>query len=363
MTPASAVPRPSRRPHLMPRSKILPLLRPVLSECLRAEANAGGPPLRPCSSAPAHRRRTGRARPFECRRLAEAFVHRTAGLAAIFTGDSPRARFLRPYGPTTLGRSVRSKTVVMILLAVVFGAMAIFAGPREIAWPEGSVPKGAFAKIDELLDGKTRRVALAALEENEPVLKAKVTGPGQRGSLAAVIQQGMKAVTVRVNDINGVAGFVLPGERVDVLLVRNLERTEAYSDVLLQNVKVLAVDQLADESSDKPALVKAVTVEVTTADAQKLTLAGSVGTLALALRSAGVADRENARRIGVEDLSRPPEAVQLPAVLASAPAAEGPRSRMVGVSRGMKRQEYSVPVYGGPARAETHTASTVPPKS
>src|SRR5215207_8190221 len=183
----------------------------------------------------------------------------------------------------------------MILLAVVFGAMAIFAGQRyldrqssrfrevqlvpkpaptetivvaalplkfgvevtrqhlrEIAWPEGSVPKGAFAEIDELLDGKTRRVALAALEENEPVLKAKVTGPGQRGSLAAVIQQGMKAVTVRVNDINGVAG-----ERVDVLLVRNLERTEAYSDVLLQNVKVLAVDQLADESSDKPALVKA----------------------------------------------------------------------------------------------------------
>ncbi len=55
--------------------------------------------------------------------------------------------------------------------------------------------------------------------------------------------------------------------------------------------------------------------------------------------------------------------MQLPAVLASAPAEEGPRSRMVGVSRGMKRQEYSVPVYGGPARAETHTASTVPPKS
>ena len=97
----------------------------------------------------------------------------------------------------------------------------------------------------------------------------------------------MKAVTVRVNDINGVAGFVLPGERVDVLLVRNLERSEAYADVLLQNVKVLAVDQLADESADKPALVKAVTVEVGTADAQKLTLAGTVGTLALTLRSAG----------------------------------------------------------------------------
>ena len=224
--------------------------------------------------------------------------------SAISTGSqagSARSSSCRKAAPT--------QTIVVAALPLKFGVEVTRQHLREIAWPEGSVPRGAFAKIDELLDGKTRRVALAALEENEPVLKAKVTGPGQRGSLAAVIQQGMKAVTVRVNDINGVAGFVLPGERVDVLLVRNLERTEAYSDVLLQNVKVLAVDQLADESSDKPALVKAVTV------------------------------------------------------FASAPAEEGPRSRMVGVSRGMKRQEYSVPVYGGPARPETHTASTVPPKS
>ena len=98
---------------------------------------------------------------------------------------------------------------------------------REIAWPEGALPKGSFAKIDEILDGRTRRVALASIEENEPILKPKITGPGQRGSLAAIIQPGMKAVTVRVNDINRVAGFVLPGERVDVLLVRNV-RSEAY---------------------------------------------------------------------------------------------------------------------------------------
>src|SRR3954463_13055964 len=97
MTPVSAVPRPSRRPHLMPPSKILPLLPPVLSECLRAEANAGGP--RVYGAPPGVRahggRRDGRSRPVECRTLAEAFVHRAAGLAAIFTGDSRRARFLR----------------------------------------------------------------------------------------------------------------------------------------------------------------------------------------------------------------------------------------------------------------------------
>src|SRR5215203_2520162 len=97
MTPAFAVPRPSRRPGLMPRATILPLLRPVLSESLRAEANTGRPPVHraPPGCASNGGRRDGRALPLECRALAEAFVHRAAGLAAIFTGDSLRARFLR----------------------------------------------------------------------------------------------------------------------------------------------------------------------------------------------------------------------------------------------------------------------------
>jgi pilus assembly protein CpaB len=288
------------------------------------------------------------------------------GAMAIFAGQKyleRQASRMQPIQVVAQQPEAPAQTIVVAAMPLKFGVEVSRQQLREIAWPAGKLPKGAFAKIDEVVDGKTRRVALAAFEENEPLLKAKVTGPGQRGSLAAVIQQGMKAVTVRVNDINGVAGFVLPGERVDVLLVRNLG-TEAWSDVLLQNVKVLAVDQLADESSDKPALVKAVTVEVATADAQKLALAGAVGTLALALRSAGVAEREDARRIAVEDLSRPAETPPLPvAAYASAPAEEAPRAAVVGVSRGMKRQEYSVPVHGAPRRVETHTASAARPKT
>jgi pilus assembly protein CpaB len=290
----------------------------------------------------------------------------TFGALAIFAGqkylDREASRFRnvqvveKPAMPT--------QTIVVAALPLRFGNDVTRQHLREIPWPEGAIPKGAFGRIDEIVDGRTRRVALAAIEPNEPILRTKVTGPGQRGSLSAVIEHGMKAVTVRVNDINGVAGFVLPGERVDVLLVRNVDRTEAYADVLLQNVKVLAVDQLADESADKPALVKAVTVEVSTGEAQKLALAGTVGTLALTLRSAGVADKETARRVNVEDLTRPAEPVQQPAaVFASAPAEEAPRTTMVGVSRGMKRQEYSVPLHTGPSRAETHTASTIRPRS
>jgi pilus assembly protein CpaB len=285
---------------------------------------------------------------------------------------------------------VRSKTLMMIVMAVVFGAAAIFAGQkwldrqssrlaamqpvarpvatqtivvaavpfkfgtelsrehlREIDWPAGSLPKGAFGTIGEILDGATRRVALAGVEENEPVLKVKVTGPGQRASLAAVIREGMKAVTVRVNDVAGVAGFVLPGERVDILLTRNVDRAESFADVLLQNVKVLAIDQSADERSDKPSIVKAVTLEVNTAQAQKLTLGATVGTLSLALRSAGVAEVENTRRIAVDDLSRPAGADVMPLPNASFTSLnDGGRSVSVGVTRAMKRQEYSVPVLG-----------------
>src|SRR5690606_23557009 len=102
-----------------------------------------------------------------------------------------------------------------------------------------------FSSIKELLAGGNR-VVLAPIEPNEPVLAAKLTGPGQRATLSALLQPGMKAVTVRVNDVEGVAGFILPGDRVDVLLTRRSDKSGS-TDVVLQNAPVLAIDQLADE--------------------------------------------------------------------------------------------------------------------
>ena len=166
----------------------------------------------------------------------------------------------------------------------------------EVEWPSKAIPKGAFKKISDVVNGKDRRVVLSSIEANEPVLGWKITGPGQRASLSALIAEGMKAVTIRVNDVLGVAGFVLPGEHVDIMLTRTEiqeagdqapVRKNAFTDVLLQNVRVLAVDQLADDRTEEPTPAKAVTIEVTTEQAQKLMLASSVGQLALALRSAG----------------------------------------------------------------------------
>ena len=119
------------------------------------------------------------------------------------------------------------------------------------------------------------------------MLAAKITGPGQRATLSAMLGDGMKAVTIRVNDVEGVAGFVLPGDRVDVVLTRTGEKNNAVNDVVIQNVRVLAIDQLADQRADKPSVVKAVTLEVDPTDGQKVALAATVGTLSLLLRKAG----------------------------------------------------------------------------
>jgi pilus assembly protein CpaB len=146
------------------------------------------------------------------------------------------------------------------------------------------------------------------------------------------LQDGMKAVTIRVNDVEGVAGFVLPGDRVDVMLTRQQDKIVAASDVVLQNVRVLAVDQIADERADKPSVAKAVTLEVEVASAQKLALAATVGTLSLALRKAGESTALNTRRITLSDLSKGKVSDE--------------RFSTVSVVRGGVRMEYSVPIEG-----------------
>jgi pilus assembly protein CpaB len=246
-------------------------------------------------------------------------------------------------------KPVSTATIVVVASPLRFGTELSPQHLREVPWPEGAIPKGSFSSVKEILDG-TKRAALVAMEENEPVLKAKITGPGQRASLAAIIDPGMKALTVRVNDVNGVAGFVLPGERVDILLTRNLDKNDSWADVLLQNIKVLAADQSADERSDKPSVVKAVTLEVSTAQAQKLTLASTVGSLSLALRAAGMAEVEATRRVSLSDLAREDAREELTPAAAPVtaqqpvPVSDARRTTTVSVARAMKRQEYSVPM-------------------
>ncbi len=208
---------------------------------------------------------------------------------------------------------------------------------KEVPWAATELPAGAFAKVEDVFKGNARRLAVSAIENNEPILEAKITGPGQKANLAAIIEDGKKATTVRVDDIVGVAGFILPGDRVDVLLTRKDGESNAVSDIILQNIKVLGIDQKADDRLDKPSVARAVTLEVSTQQAQRLTVAHNVGTLSLILRPVGEAAAEAPQRFSSSQLSLNDDKSNR---AARTPSGNTP----VNVIRSIKREEYSVPV-------------------
>jgi pilus assembly protein CpaB len=227
---------------------------------------------------------------------------------------------------------IATQTVVVAKTPLRFGAELNAGMLQEVAWPADARPVGAFSKIEDLLTGG-RRVVLAAIEENEPVLALKVTGAGQRATLSALVRPGMKAVTVRVNDVEGVGGFVLPGDHVDVVMTRQIDKGAATTEVILQNRRVLAIDQSADERAAKAAIAKSVTLEVETVEAQKVWLASSVGNLSLLLRKAGETASAKTRKISLKDLEN------------NEPSDSGNvGTKTIVVTRASAKQEYTVPV-------------------
>lgn len=158
---------------------------------------------------------------------------------------------------------------------------------KMVAWPSGSMPPGAFTDAAKL-DG---RVLRSSMLRGEPILAGKLTPIGTKGGLSAVIPDGRRAITVRVNDVIGVAGFALPGNYVDIIVNtqkdgnNNANKDASISKIVLEKILVLAVAQEVNRDETKPKVVNAVTLEVTPEQAEKLDLARSVGTLSLVLRN------------------------------------------------------------------------------
>ncbi|MDE2383158.1 MAG: Flp pilus assembly protein CpaB [Alphaproteobacteria bacterium] len=201
-------------------------------------------------------------------------------------------------------------TLVVASRDVTYGEALTPENLREIAWPASALPSGSYSKIaDVTADGG--HLALTSLSPNEPILKWKISGAGGRAALSEMVASGMRAVAIRVNDLGGVAGFVLPGDRVDVLYTKTASGTEqdgSSTDILIQNVKVLAADQTVDQKTGKPIQAKDVTVEVSEADSQKLALAQTVGIVSLALRAAGSSEVSQPKRIVSAELTTSPSA-------------------------------------------------------
>lgn len=198
------------------------------------------------------------------------------------------------------------KTIVVATEQLKFGEPLKASMLKEIPWPAEHRPKGSFSTTKELTGDDVRRI-LTTIEPGEPILASKLSGKGGRGGLASLIAEGMRAVTIPVNMVDGVGGFIQPGDRVDIIFTREDRRTETPSaSIIMANVKVLTVDQKANQRSETAKVAKSVTLETDTNGAQRLALARTMGSLSLLLRSTGDAQSSITSEITETDLSGKP---------------------------------------------------------
>ena len=176
---------------------------------------------------------------------------------------------------------------------------------RFADYPNASIPPGSFNTQVQLMPPGQKRFALLPMGVNEPILAAKISAPGAGASIAALLPEGMRAATVRIDDVSGVAGFVQPNDSVDVLITRTVQGAAGaaqVTDVLLQNVRVLAIDQEAKNADGTPKVGRTATFQVAPLDAQKLALASQAGSLSLVLRKPGEANNPVVETVNMNDL-------------------------------------------------------------
>jgi pilus assembly protein CpaB len=217
------------------------------------------------------------------------------GLAALGVAHFSLPKPVRAAVPASL---IPANTVPVVVAAdaLAYG-QKLDAGHLKVEHlPAGAAPQGAYASIPAVLDqAGGAPVVLTAIAAREVILADKLSGPGARPSLAAQIADGKRAYTIRLSDVTGVGGHVLPGDYVDVILSREIADDtggthRGAAELVLQNVRVLSIDLNSDPSTTKAAIAANGTLEVTVAEAQKLALAAQSGLLSLALRRLGATD-------------------------------------------------------------------------
>jgi len=259
-----------------------------------------------------------------------------------------------------LSQAIATVPVVTAAIPIPYGAKLEEKYLTVSRLPPSAAPAGAYSSVQQILfQPGGAPLALTPMSPREPVLPAKLSGPGGRFSLAQVIGPGMRAYTIGVNETSGGGGHVMPGDRVDVVLTRDLTAAPGpdsingrrmVSTVVGENLRVLGMDLNANPTSDQPAIARTATLEVTAQDALKLALAGQAGTLSLALRRIGADQVEPVRPMLVKDLGtfdsptlptgpRPPRVQASPRHAAEASASGG----TVTVVEGATRASVAVP--------------------
>jgi pilus assembly protein CpaB len=179
------------------------------------------------------------------------------------------------------GPQASGPSVVIVEQPIDAGKPILGEQIKAISWSGSVVPQEAFSRTADVVG----RIALVSMIPGEPVLPGKLAPTGATGGLSSIIPKGKRAISVRVNDVVGVAGFALPGSYVDVLVSGRDVSGQPFSRIVLSRVKVLAVEQDTVAEKDKPKVVNAVTLELSPQESEKLDLARNIGALSLVLRN------------------------------------------------------------------------------
>jgi len=193
-------------------------------------------------------------------------------------------RYLRERTTPLMASEPRRTTIVLSARSLPVGAVVTERDVKLVGWPAEALPSGYIRSVKDAVG----RGVITPVAENEPLLEAKVSTKDAGGGLPIIIRDGMRAMSVRVDEVIGVAGFVLPGTRVDVMLTldRSASRPQATTKTLLQNVQILAAGQsVTRDKEGKPQTVTVITLLVSPDDAELLALAAKEGRLQLALRN------------------------------------------------------------------------------
>jgi pilus assembly protein CpaB len=175
-----------------------------------------------------------------------------------------------------------------------YGATIQPGNLQWVEWPKSLVPTGAYTSAEDLMGEKgEKRIVLRSIEPGELVLESKITKIGESPRMSMNLGAGMRAVSISIDAVSGVAGFVSAGDRVDILLTRE-QQGQLTSSVILQDITIIAVDQRSNAEGSSPRLGRTVTVEVDTTQAQKLAVARQVGKLSLTLRGLGETTSDDA---------------------------------------------------------------------
>jgi pilus assembly protein CpaB len=193
-----------------------------------------------------------------------------------------------------VSEAVASEKIVVTSVGIPIGNTIDRNQLKTVDWPKANVPQGAFLSIDQVAG----RIALQTLQAGDPVTESKlVPKEGPSNVLTYKIPEGHRAMTVAVDQVAGVAGFITPGNLVDVVLTTTLPgANQMVSKIVLQNVPILAIGQIIEQKEGTPTVVPTVTMDVTPERAEKLAIASSQGRLQLVLRRLG--DKEEVRTVG-----------------------------------------------------------------